>query len=262
MTIYFCSHNLTLIRILADELSKQNHTCITFNDYDSLIENLDKGYKRPHKSKFEELIVLDYTLWNHQYFDFFEPLTRNNIFIPFIYFNDPCFIFSNRISTWKHMIKLLFIKFPHVIPFADEANFINAYKEVFSQLAKLVESDVLSPYIPLMQKAKSLPEDLPFKNAYDFLLNKSSENNENVLKFVDKVKLPDNLQFLLDIFFKNLGNSLSATALSDIYKEKHKNLTEQSAKTLISKLRKCLKEDEDFPYSIITTDKGYMLIQN
>lgn len=252
MTLYLYSHNMELIQIIAEELRKHDHFCVCFKDLNSFLCAINEGNRAP------DLAVLDYTVWNHQLFNFVSYQHFHNLFLPFIYFNDPCPMASFPMH-WEMILNALCAKFPLKVPLEQQDKFIENYTKVLSDLAEIINSDNLKPYIPLLQKPKKLPDDLPLRNTFDFL-GKLNPPAFNLEEFKNKTKLPENLEFLLKIFLDKPGSALSSDHICNEYHKQSKQMTETSLGATISKLKKYLRLDENCPYIISSTNKVYTLL--
>lgn len=252
MNLYLFSFRMELIQIIADELRKKSHSCVCFNNMNSFLCAINTGKKAP------DLAIIDYTVWNHQLYDFGAYQRKHNLFLPFIYFNDPCPM-GPYIIHWEIMLNTMLIKFPGRIRKEQEELFINRFKTILKDLSQIVNSEILKPYIPLIQKAKDLPEGLPIKNPLDYL-SKLTPKSFDFNKFKEKVNLPPSSEFIFKIFLANVEKPLSVANICEEYHKQSKEMSEKSVGPVISKLKQYLRKDEDCPYVISSENKNYVLL--
>lgn len=245
MTIYLYSEDKEIIQILAQELQKDNHSCILFNDQISFLNSIVK--------QTVDLTMIDYTAWNHDIFPFIGFMREQKIFQPFLFYNDPCITLNTRAKHWEMQLRTLLNMFP-MKDKEVEKNFIERYKPVFENLANLVESKELAPYIPLMAPVKQLPDELPARNSLEWLKKHYAETNSENSN--TEVNLPNNLKFLFNYLISKKSIEVSFSEIIEYYQTNNKTLNEKSLKVLISKLRSSINNEK---YVIITKDNSYIL---
>lgn len=252
MRVYIFTRQMEIGYILAEELHKLGHFSLVFSDTESMFLAMKNTIEQPH------LIAADYTLFNHENFNFGKTLEKENFLTPVIYYNEPCPTRGSRCLSWLGTIKEKMTICQQDSKKLDfyEKN-LEEYKKLFEAIVQLVESDELSQYIPLMQKPKVLPED--FKKSF---LQRLKEDSFDSLLFTfrKRTNLPHNLFNLLLILNENRNNNLSALELSEIYSERHSHISETSIKVLISKLKHYIEEDPECIFYIVRNKYGYKLI--
>lgn len=252
MRVYIFTKQLEIGYILAEEFHKLGHFTLVFSDTESMFLAMKNTLEQP------DLIAADYTIFNHENFNFNETLETENILTPVIYYNEPCITRGNRRLTWMGNIKeKMTVAYKDSRKYEFYSNNLSEYQKLFEVLQQLVESDELSQYIPLMQKPKPLPEDL--KKSF---LERLKENSFDSLIFTFKKrnKLPQNLYNLLLLFNEHKDEFISAEDLSLIYSDRYKSITATSMKVLISKLKHYIQDDAECIFYIAKNKKGYKLI--
>lgn len=252
MVVYLYSFQKDVIKIIADELESLGHTCVTFTDQSALFCAFSNREKAP------DLLAADYTVWNHDLFPFMEYLEEQNFFQPFIYYNEPCLIVPKRSLHWEQILKLLITRFP-MENSKVEQKFIHSYRPLFEQIEAIVESKALSKYIPLMKAPDPIPDHIPLKNSYNYM-NQNIIIRESIYDFQERVNLPKNLFFLLNMFTSNLNEILTPTQIINYYKDHSKKMTLESLKVLISNLRKYIKNDRFCRYVLLSKGPNYQFM--
>lgn len=250
MTIYLLSLHKDVLKIISDELEKLEHKCVIFSNESVLFNTFNKKNIAP------DLLAIDYTMWNHDIFPILTYLKEQNFFQPFLYYNDPCPVLPDRCEHWCIQLRTLINMFP-MKTLEEEYAFIDNYRPVFKQIQNIVESKALSPYIPLMQAEKPLPEGLPLVNTYKFLQS-GILRRESIYDFAKKVSLPKNLLFLLSMFSENINVPLSKKQIINYYVDNGKKLKEESITVLISNLKKYIEKDALCKYTIAKKGESYI----
>ncbi len=231
--------------IISKQLTCQGHKCVIFEyleDLSSLIRNLKKG---------PDLIILDYLSFNHDLFNIYTYLNKLNKQIPVIFFNDPCLTRSTRAAHWKAILEMTQTKYL--------TQGLCNYSEIFTTLEKLVESEALVPYIPLLQPPKLFPKN--FLNENNLLKLINNDNLDYITSFKLRNNLPNNLFYLLNIFEENKDHPMELSKIIDCYKKDGKKISERSLRVHISNLKSIIRKDEKHEF-IIDQDKGtYRLIR-
>lgn len=252
MRVYIFTKQMEIGYILAEEIHALGHFALVFADTESMFLAIKNSLDQP------DLIAADYTIFNHENFNFSETLARENIFTPIIYYNEPCLTRGNRRLSWMGSIKeKMVVSAKDPVRYEFYVKNMESYRRLFEVIQQLVESEELSQYIPLMQKPKPLPDN--FKKS---LLAKLREDSLDSLIFTFKKrnKLPRNLFNLLQILNENRNYSISAEDLSDIYSDKFSPITVKSIKVLISQLKHYIEEDAECVFYIAKNKNGYKLI--
>ena len=240
MNIYIHSMQDYIGEIIRDHLTEKGHLCFSFRKQEDLSQTLMKIKALP------DLLILDYTTFNHDDFDIYEHLNSRKVTLPVIFYNEPCLIMTTRAKHWKTQIMLN----------QNQNNTINieSYEAIFQDLQELVESEELSPYISLMQKPSPLPEELiPKKMTLSHIKNIKSDC---IVEFKNRNNLADNLFYLLSIFQANKELVLSLEDIQNIYKNDGKTISQESLKVLISKLRGKIRDDKQCKFIIRKVDKS------
>lgn len=86
-------------------------------------------------------------------------------------------------------------------------------------------------------------------------------NNDYIFEFRDKVKLPNNLFYLLKIFQQNKNYPLTIEDIQKYYTKDEKKISENSLKVLISNLKHKIKDDDDCKFIISQNNKLYTFLR-
>lgn len=242
MLIFFISFQPEICHIIADSI--ENHKCYVFGGFDSAISAMKNLKKLP------DLLVFDYTMHNHQVFNIDEFMENCNHQLPYIYYNDPCIIAENRPDHWDFIVKNS-EGYDKNIPLTE-------YRYVFGKIADVIENPDISQYIPLMQKPKPLPEKFYITKMY----REDSMKNayHNLISFKVHSKLPENLFFLLELFYNSPDKPLSLEELQKLHLEDNRSISTKSLVIQISKLRRYMYDFPEFNYTIIKRKDGYLLL--
>lgn len=234
MTIYIYSTQLEIGQIISDHLTSLGNLCFFFSTTQHLTASL------ANLKDYPDLLILDYTTFNHDLFNVREYFNDNKMELPIIFYNDPCITKTTRPKHWLSQIKLL----QNISKVED----FTSYESVFNNLAELIEDKAISPYIKLMQHPLPIPDYL--KKVTLNLSTIKNTFNDNLDIFIKNVNLPKNLIYLLKIFQKNQTFPLSLNEIQNIYKIDNKQITETSLKVLISKLRGEIEKDPSCQFRI------------
>lgn len=243
MTVYLFSKSYEIGQIINEHLISNNYLSFLFPKTDDITKAI-KNLKRP-----PDLLVLDYTIFNHDFFNIYSYLNEIKVQLPVIFFNDPCITASTRTKHWLYQLVILTYK-TNGKQFTDEE--IKEYECLFSKIEEIITLEELTPYVELMQKAKPIPESLKRQPIKEYLTIKTSNQ---ILEFKKRAKLPESLFFLLKILEQNMDIPLTTDDILDFYKEEGKQMTENSLKVLISRLRKEIYNDRKCKF-IISSNKG------
>ena len=252
MNIYICSTQPDVFRFLAYRIEKKGHNCILFSTYTSYLNTLYNSKCPP------DLAILDYTLENHLISKSpYESLYEQKIFMPVIYYNDPCIGEGARLNVWE-----AFINYDETKKFiADEQRYIPPFEEIQKILVLVndfIESAEFKPYIKLMQPPKPFPKQLCTDYISENLLSAGSFS-DSIFNLQDELKLPDNLYVLLKILYEHKNKILSAAQIQKYYSEEKAEISEASLSVLISKLRSSIKKSSVCNYRISKVPDGYKL---
>ncbi len=245
MKIFIYSPQREISQIISDHLNACGNCCLIFITATDLIEEISNRKKQP------DLLILDYLSFNHDIYNIYDYLSSINLPLPVIFFNDPCLTRSTRTSHWISQLETIMSK-------AIKKDFY-PYKPVFQALEELVESEELSPYIPLMQKAKPLPQSY-IKEEYTLQYLKE-QSDDCIHTFKERNRLPENLFYLLQLLQKNKELPLGYSDIKELYKKDGKDITEKSIGVLMSKLRKYIREDNKKNFLIYKDKSRFKFIR-
>ena len=245
MKIFIYSPQMEISQIISDHLEVKENLCFVFQNFSDLTCEVMNQKKQP------DLLVLDYLSFNHDIFNIFEFFSKKNIFLPVIFYNDPCLTRSTRTEHWLAQFEALLCK-------TIKKDFTK-YEPLLVYLEELIESDEFRPYITLMQPAKDLP---PSYIKDKFTLQYLKENSDDcIYSFKERTGIPQNIFYLLKLMQENKDTSLSIKDIQNLYKENGKQITETSIKVLLSKLRKYIRDDHDCNFLIYHEKDRYRFIR-
>ena len=151
--------------------------CFKFSTSSSLTEFLTSIKHLP------DLLILDYTCYNHEFFNIQPTLKSINKLFPVIFYNDPCLIHPKRSLHWETQLKLLYN--------ITEKEQLDKYKQVFEKIEAIVESPELKRYIPLMQTPLPFPKN---ESKTKTLFSKLQiDTSLSLLNFKKRCNLAENL---------------------------------------------------------------------
>lgn len=246
MNILIYSPIYELSEIIAENIEELGESCYTFKNTSLLMSFFSNCKNLP------DLLILDYTSFNHEFFNLRNYLIELHKLFPLIYFNDPCPVYPERAYHWKEQIKLLFdIK---------DKELLDNYFKIFQKVQSTVENPELIPYIPLMQT------NLPFPNhltkAQALLQNIKKDNPISIYNFKKRNNLPDNLFYLLEIFYNNQEKPLSIDEIIQKFEEDDKSIKESSLRVSISRLNKAISNDKECSFFFLKKNNKYQIIFN
>lgn len=245
MKVFVYSLQREISQIISDHLSDSGHLCFSFDTMSDLSESLRSLNKMP------DLLILDYLSFNHDIFNIHNYFYDAHIDVPVIFYNDPCLLRSTRASHWKAQLEITHTSY-------EEKDF-STYEPLFKALEELIESDELKPYISLLQSPKPLPTSL-IKDKYTLQYLQENQN-DCIHKFKERNNLPNNLFYLLTILQERKNISLSYNDIVEIYKKDGKQITKESLKVLMSKLKKVIHQDKECNFLIYHDDDRYKFVR-
>lgn len=239
MIIFFITRQTNVCNLISNRL--KNHSCYIYSDIKILSQILKTGTFKP------DLIIADYTLYNHDIFNVYDTLKKIRNPIPLIFYNDPCIIGNSKSFHWKYMINFIY---------PEERNNPDKFTQIFKELEQIVESQDLKPFMQLNPQ----PKDLTTHEYAKMLLDNTTDDDNIIQNINDKLKLNRTYYLILKILYETKNTQIK---LSEIEKELEKNniyINCNSLKVEISKLRKKLSDLSDFNVQIIGKKEGYQLI--
>ena len=245
LKVFIYSTQLELSHIISDNLSVKGSMCVVFEDLDnlcSLIRNMNKG---------PDLLILDYLSFNHEIFNIYAYLRGIKKIFPVIFFNDPCLTRSTMSAHWKAILEL-------TLPEHFDKN-NTELSNIFAALETLIESDIFSPYVPLLQK----PERIPLYMIKDkYTIEYLKDNSDDcITTFRERNNLPYNFYYLLNLFQKNKHRALRLSDIIELYKNDGKKITESSLKVNISKLKTIIRTDKECCFTINQDNSTYRFMR-
>ncbi len=244
MRVYLFSPQKGIAEIIADHLRAEDHDCLVINKIEDVFLRISNEIKKP------DLLVLDYLSYNHDTFNIIKNLNDYNVYLPTIFYNDPCLVRSNRIRHWRSQVQLLQCK--------DERKDLDFFDKIFKSIQDFVESEEMRPYISLMQIPKKLPDRLLKQQ---ITMDTIKDNiSDGILAFKKRSKLSNSLYYLLEIFQKNKNCLISIGDILKEYSRDGKQMTQDSLRVLISKLRNGIRKDKACPFIIVKEKDCYEFI--
>ncbi len=235
MTIIFASTQPELCYYIIKQLKE--FSCLFISDTKMLFPTIE------NQKESSDLLVLDYLLFNHDIFNIHNYIKDElHVFLPIIFYNDPCMLLDDKKENWKSMLNILY-------SYQEDYNY-SKYEAFLSKLATVLDSKEIAPYIEL--KPKRI--DTQNFNPLNFL------TKDKLISVKKEYKIPSNLFFLLTILFDNRNYTLTLNDIKKIYEDYDKQISIESLKVLLSNLKKYLAMDEKNRFSIIKHEKGFQLL--
>lgn len=242
MTIFLVSTQPEICHIIAKKFPQ--HSCFVFSSLPRFTQMLDDLNRMP------DLVIMDYLTFNHDIYNVYGEMKRHKVYIPLIFYNDPCLTLPTRSLHWKNQIE-------YEKPHGAEYTVTEELMEIFKTVEQMVESPELSPYIALMQKPLPLPDSIKNFDDYTKLLDIRTEEKLDYIK----QELTAHQYFLFDVLFSKKGSYLSLNEITAKYKENQKSMTEKSLEVIISRLKTKLKSLPNSGFYIQSSDKTYGLFE-
>lgn len=245
MKLFIYSLQREISQIISDHLSDNGHLCFIFDTMSDLSDSIRNMKLLP------DLLILDYLTFNHDIFNVYDYMDHLNIKVPLVFYNDPCLLRSTRALHWKTQLELTQPRYP-------EKDF-SIYDPLLQELANLIEAKEFKPYISLLQPPQKVPASLIREK---YTLQYLKENQDDcIINFKERTKLPGNLFFLLSILqeYKNL--ELSYNDIAEIYEKKGRHITKESLKVLMSKLKKIIHQDKECNFLIYHDKDRYRFVR-
>lgn len=243
MTICIYSPILELAEVIAENIEETGEVCFKFSNSSSLAEFLTSIKHLP------DLLILDYTCYNHEFFNIQPTLKSINKLFPVIFYNDPCLIHPKRSLHWETQLKLMYN--------ITEKEQLEKYKQIFEKIETIVESPELKRYIPLMQTPLPFPKN---ESKTKTLFSKLQiDTSLSLLNFKKRCNLAENLYYLLLLFYNNRETPLSIEEIIELYKKDKKQITEQSLRVSISRLKSKIAEDKENSFFIHKQNNKYKI---
>ena len=129
---------------------------------------------------------------------------------------------------------------------------------MFTKIAEVVEDPEISQYIPLLQKPKMLPENFFVTKMY--MDTSLKEAKTRLYEFKVKAEIPENLFFLMELLYIKCEEPITLEELQKTYSEYANNISLNSLKVNLSKVRKILKDNPDQRLELIKRRDGYKMI--
>lgn len=240
MNIIFLTKQPEICYLFSTYLS--NHSCFIFTNADTCY----KTFKTTNNKA--DLLILDYTLFNHDTFSIMNYLNNEFPSLPYIYYNDPCMFFPNRIANWKYFFDI-----------QNKDNLfkpVNDYLPIFQKLDKCITEENLEEYVGLIKPTK----DFQKRN----LLHKDSKSEKELIKIIlSEMKNKKNLtreQFFLAECIAEKDEGVSINELFSIYNNIGKPKKEDSLKVNISNLKSIFSKAENCHLSLIKKHEKYQII--
>ena len=245
MKIFIYSPRREISQVIADNLTGKTNHCIVFeklDDLSGLIRSMAKG---------PDLLILDYTTYNHELFNVYEYLKKIHKYFPVIFYNDPCITRSTRAAHWKSMLQITQLSYEN-----QDFNYLD---DIFAKLEELVKSKELAPYIPLLQPPAPVPPSM-IKDKYTLQYLKDN-SDDCITSFRDRNKLPNNLYYLLNLLQKNKAMPLKVSDIIELNEKDEKKISAKSLKVLISRLRNMIRHDKDCEFLIYHEKEYYRFVR-
>lgn len=242
MRIIFLTRQSDICTLFLSYLEK--HTCLVFTNSD-ICFNMIKSMEPK-----ADLLVLDYTLFNHDIFSMINYMNNEYPYLPYIYYNEPCMILSERLAHWKYFIEIQ-NKYDLQKPSSE-------YTEILKRIDLCIKEEKLEDYIYLLQKPKYFSK----KN----LVEKGHLSDQEIIEsHLDKMKkeklITKRQHFLAKCLITNSSQaSISLEDIIHIYNKNELIIKKESLKVKISELKNIFETTEGCPLSIIKRKDKYQVI--
>lgn len=250
LKVYFFSYDINIAYLISAELEKRNFDCTPFTKLGTIVEAI-------HTSKsYPEIILMDYMVFNHDFFNVFGFLRERKLYFPILFYNDPYIFHDDQIINWRIHLEKAY----HAIPIPgpkDTVKFVEQYKDLLKALYEIIIESGLWEYIPCMQKTKKLPEEYSIQNRLEYA-NKNKEDPKNIRIFISRNNLKKNLAFLLEFFSKTENIPVSYEEIREYYQKYNMDIKESCIPVLISNLRKEISKDPQCNFMITKSRAGYI----
>lgn len=244
MTILFLTLQPEICHYFANNLP--DHTCFVFSQPEKFL-SIIRNMKVP-----PDLLVLDYTLFNHDIFNIYEQMEDESTHIPAIFYNEPCTSKLSRTKFWEYIIK-----------YEDCFNKnldTSKYIPVFEVIQNIVENPDIREYIPLMQKPKPLPEKF-LKRAFYSREEIFNSVKKQLYSLHNAKGMTPSKFYLLELFYLHMNDYMTLEQLQAEYEKDNRNITISSLKVQISRLRTIMKNTEKNRLVIINNKNGYKMVE-
>ena len=248
MIVYFHSKQRVVCRKIADLLEKQGHICSIYTVLSQFYGAVSNMSKKP------DLLVLDYTAFNHDVFNVYRFMQERECQIPLIFYNDPIPPPEERVFHWFTSLK---------VNYTDKASFDpGEYKPLLQTISDAVDSDLLHPYISLLQLPLPFPD---FGDGIEFSENNIRSNGpeRDLLKIKKQLSLSDSLFEILKMFYEHRGITVTMEFIENYFIRKDLEHCRSTLYSYISRLRTLMASysgSEELNLSIIRVRGGYKLL--
>lgn len=245
MKVFIFSIQREIAQVITDHLSDKGHLCFSFFRLENLREIIEKTDNRP------DLLVLDYLTFNHAFFDIYHFFERHKYHVPIVFYNEPCLIVPKRSDHWLIQIEYkqnYYLKID-----------LDTLRPILQDLEELIEAPEFKPFISLLQEPKPLPKKL----VHDPITLSYIRENENdcIYEFRKRIKLPPSLFYLLEILQKNKSEPMELKEILSYYERDGKQMSINSLKVLISRLRSKIRENPDCGFLINFSNNKYRFVR-
>jgi DNA-binding response OmpR family regulator len=239
MQVVFLTREPAVCTILRQKIGIAADTGMIFEDQSRFFAALESTEQKP------DILIIDYRLYDHDFFDLRDFFKDCKIRIPLIFYNDPFPDTGERAAYWEYKCRFYF-----------KNDDICKFRTFFEILEKAVESPDINPYISLIRKPGIFP------NTEESQQHSSSTRNNpeyDIYLLRDRCHLQKSLFRLLEILYKQRGRFVPTDYLLKNLKGPGKCGKKNCLYAYISRLRTFINLS-DASLDILKNSEGYKLI--
>lgn len=224
---------------IATMCEREGNKCTLFtlpSEFFTMIENIRQE---------PDLIVLDYTSFNHTIFNVYRYMKMQHKKIPVIFYNDPYPAAGRRHAHWENILNLV------------NADFFQPkrYRAVFKTIEECIESEHIRPYVPLLQP----PRPEPFSALENQKRTAYPTAGTEIAYLAAYFKLSGTTLLLFELLYKNRDTPLSVATIKTKFTKAGSPIQTATIYALIKRLRDKFSMTQEINADIITSTGGYRL---
>lgn len=243
MRVYIFSlpQNLETARKIQDFLNLKGHSAKLFDSDSQFFISIYK------KEEVPDFIIYDYLLFNHNAFNIYNFMKKEDCLVPLVFFNEP--------TLHPEPTEVFFKNFLNLIHDESKIDW-EKYEKIVSDSAEIITQEMSSQEKAKTTESALEENSIPEKNP---CTTKSAEQAE---KRKDEPILKELSGISIAIFkklFKNLNKCVPLKELQ-ASEELQKTLQEATVFCSISKIRKAMKKAGSDDFDILKNPRGYTMI--
>lgn len=234
-------------RLVKGALEKEGHLVRLFSDREDLFTTIYEDYQNS-----VELVIMDYYIFDHDYFNPFDEFISRSYNLPLIYYNDPYPQPHNLAEYWL-------MKNCDKYGECFDASFIMKLKELFNSLQDALLFDDAENYssvedFPKAEYKKVLRTALLLRESGDDEI--SEKFDFDIQDFCTRHKLSKSRKELLEYFHQNEGRVLELEQITRELWGTDTPAARQRVYSYVHDLRAAFKNDAAFSFQIIKPSKN------